>query len=152
MASLTDMLDTLNPDQGTPPAPNNLVVEETPPLSDNDGISAHPTDTACWTAMKALQDNLRQNCGMGATLKLGPVTIDVPATIISIASGAGSSTSPTRDKQVETIMDTNWCKKTAEQIYSSISSFKHDSSSYLTGLMNVERTIAEAVVDEFGQK
>jgi len=116
-----------------------------------DSVQDGPNVDTCWATMKAMQDNLRQICGMGATLKLGPVTIDVPATIIYIVSGTGS-VSKTRDKQIDAVMDTNWCKETAEQMYSSMSVFKHDSPSYFLGLANVERTIAEAVVDEIDQK
>ncbi|MCD6162788.1 MAG: hypothetical protein J7K40_10295, partial [candidate division Zixibacteria bacterium] len=115
-----------------------------------DSVQDRSNADTCWAAMKAVQENLRRSCGMGTTIKLGPVTIDVPETIIHIINET-ESVSNIRDKQIDAIIDTNWCKETAEAMYSSMSVFEHDSPSYFLGLANVEWTIAEAVVDEIGQ-
>jgi len=152
MASLIDLLSELPTESEIPSAPNDSVIEENPPLPDNEDTSVNPTGDTCWSAMKTVWDRVREKCGTGVSIKIGPATIDVPATIVYIASGEGSSTPMPRDKQIETIMDTNWCKDLAERLYSSMSVFDHGSPTYFLGLANVEETIAEAVVNEIGQK
>ena len=113
-----------------------------------DSVHDEPSGDVCWSAMKVVWDRIRDSCGTGVSIKIGPATIDIPATIMYIARGEGSSLSLPRDKQIDVIMDTNWCKDLAEKMYSSMSVFDHASPSYFIGLANVERTIAEAVVEE----
>jgi len=155
MASLTDTLSEYTSEQGEPTTPNHPVSDMEVPLPDSESIledstpAATPNRDTCWSAMKVVWDRVRENCGTGISIKVGPGEINVPETIIHIASEQGSTTPATRDKLVETIMDTNWCKETAEQLYSQMSVFEHDSPSYFLGLANVERTIADAVVNKF---
>jgi len=117
-------------------------------MSDDSVLATINNRDACWSAMKTVWDRVRENCGAGLSIKVGPGEIIVPETIIYIASEQGSTTPATRDKLIETVMNTGWCKKTAEQLYSRMSPFDHDSPSYFLGLANVERTIADAVIDK----
>lgn len=151
MASLTDMLDTLNPDPGTSPARKNAVVEETPPLPDNDDVASLPTADTCWTAMKALQDSLRQNCGMGATINIGPMAIEVPATIMRVAAGEGLVQPTTRDLKIDAVRDTNWCKEAAERLQSTLApELGRDSPVFFRANAAVMLNIATAVVEQAG--
>ena len=105
---------------------------------------ANSGDT-CWSAMKTVWNRVREHCGTGVSLELGPITLDVPVTVVHIASQEGS-----KSVICEAIIDTSWCKETAEKMYSSMSAFDHDSPSYFLGLANVEETIADAVIGKFG--
>jgi len=135
MADINDVLDAIMAE-----------TKESKTLPEGDPADKTPSDVepeggdVCWRAMKAARDRIRKACGTDVTIKIGAVTVGVPAHFIHLAT-------QTRDNKLETIMDTDWCKKLAELLCSRLHPLDRESPAYIMDRDGVEMIIADTVVN-----